>query len=199
MKYKSTIIVCILAVLFGATVTGYFACRCDRAPNATTSQYVAPPGWVAPPMETTPWLPFKKNVASEYTKEFPPGSKVVVIRPAKGPEIEIGILPDGKIVVPEGVKATVYEKRPALIKAQIRPFAGIGGVGPDLGVAVVAGIDVVRAWKVNIGVGCLITNDAVAGAAFAAYPLWRNIDLRVGGGYGSMGSVGFAGITIGIE
>jgi hypothetical protein len=198
MKYKGIIIVCILAVLFGAAVTGYLACRYNRSAVSQGGEQV-PPGWVTPLMETTPWLPFKKNVASEYTAEFPPGSKVVVIRPAKGPEIEIGILPDGKIVVPEGVEAKIYVKRPALIEAQIRPFIGVGGVGPELGVAVAAGIDVVRAWRVNIGVGCLISNEAVSGAAFAAYPLWRNVDLRVGGGYGSAGGVGFAGVTIGIE
>ena len=195
MKYKSTIIVCILAVLFGAAVTGYLACRCDRL----TQGAVSLEGWVSPLVETTPWLPFKKNKASEYTKEFPPGSKVVVVRPEKGPEIEIGILPDGQVVVPEGVKATVYEKRPSLITAQMRPFIGVGGVGPELGVAVAAGIDVLRVWRINLGVGALISNEAVAGAGFAAYPIWRNVDLRVGGGYGSAGGVGFAGVTLAIE
>ena len=201
LQVRTIIIVCVLAVLFGAAVTGYLACRYDRS-SGTTSQSVEgqpPPGWVAPSTETTPWLPFKKNVASKYTAEFPPGSKVVVVRPEKGPEIKIGILPDGQVVIPKGVKATIYEKRPALIKAQIRPFVGVGGVGPELGVAVAAGIDVIRIWKVNLGPGVLITNDAVAGAAFAAYPIWRNVDLRVGGGYGTNGGVGFAGITIGIE
>lgn len=198
MKYKGIIIVCLLAIIFGAAVTGYLACRCDRPGAVSQSGEDPPPGWVAPTTETTPWLPFKKNVASEYTAEFPPGSKVVVVK-HKGEQVEIGILPDGKIVVPEGVEAKVYVKRPALVEAQIRPFVGAGGVGPNLGVAVAAGIDVVRVWKVNLGVGALINNDAVAGAAFAAYPIWRNVDLRVGGGWGSAGGVGFAGITIAIE
>ncbi len=197
MQYKGIIIVCILAVLFGAAVTGVFMCRCDRlSETVSQSGEAPPPGWVAPPEVKTPWL--GKNVASEITREFPPGSKVVVVK-HKGEQVEIGILPSGEIVVPKGVEAKVYIKRPSLIKAQVRPFVGVGGVGPELGVAVAAGIDVVRVWKVNLGVGCLITNDAVAGAGFAAYPIWKNVDLRVGGGYGSGGSVGFAGVSIAIE
>ena len=56
-----------------------------------------------------------------------------------------------------------------------------------------------RVWEINLGIGALINNEAVAGAAFAAYPIWRNIDLRIGGGYGTAGGVGFAGVSIGIE
>lgn len=196
LKWRREIIIGIAALLL-IGVGVFLTCRCDRSTN-TAFQHSAPPGWKAPPMETTPWLPFKKNVASEYTKEFPPGSKVVVVK-HKGEQVEIGILPDGKIVVPEGVEAKVYVKRPSLIKAQIRPFIGVGGVGPELGVAVAAGIDVIRVWRVNLGPGVLINNEAVSGAGFAAVPIWRNIDLRVGGGYGSGGGVGFAGVTIAIE
>ena len=196
MRYR--IIIGAALLLIG--VAGYFACRCDRdvTSNMASQQGILPLGWEQVAIEKTSWLPFKKNVASEYTKEFPPGSKVVVVK-HKGEQVEIGILPGGEIVVPKGVEAKVYVKRPSLIKGQIRPFIGVGGVGPELGVAVAAGIDVIRVWRVNLGPGILITNDAVAGAGFAAYPIWRNIDLRVGGGYGSGGGVGFAGITIGIE
>ena len=200
MKWRREIIIAVVALLLiGAAVTGFIMCRCDRpgVPDGGASQYAIPPGWQAADYLKAPWL--GKNVASEYTAEFPPGSKVVVVETPKGETVRIGILPGGQVVVPEGTKATVYEKREAFIQAQVRPFIGAGAIGPELGVAAAVGVDVVRVWKVNLGLGALINDESVAGAGFVSYPVWRNVDARVGGGYGTAGGVGFAGVSIGIE
>ena len=197
LRAKQLIWAVVALLLIGAAVTGVIMCRCDRPGDGAAGQYAIPPGWQAAGYLKTPWL--GKNKASEYTAEFPPGSKVVVIETPKGETVEIGILPGGQIVTKEGVKATVYEKRGPFIQAQVRPFIGAGGIGPELGVAAAIGVDVVRVWKVNLGLGALINDEAVAGAGFVSYPVWRNVDARVGGGYGTAGGVGFAGVSIGIE
>lgn len=190
------------AFLAGAAVVGYIACRCDRPPGGAVSQSGEgrpPPGWVAPPESSTPWLPFATNKASEVTAGFPAGSKVVRLETESGEVVDVGILPGGQIVTREGVKATIFVKRPAVIAAQVRPFIGAGVIGPDLNYAVALGVDVLRVWNVNIGVGALVNDDAVAGAAFAAYPVWRNVDLRAGGGFGTAGSIGYFGASIAIK
>jgi len=202
MKWRREIIIATLALLLiGAAVVGVFTCRCDREAGESdrATQSAAPPGWVAPPTETTPFLPFKKNKASEYTAGFPAGSRVVVVETPKGETVEIGILPDGQVVTKEGTKATVYEKRAAFITPQIRPFIGAGAIGPELGVAAAVGVDLLRVWRVNLGLGALINDEAVAAAAFAAYPVWRNVDARVGGGYGTAGGIAAVVVSVGIE
>ena len=198
-KVRVLIYVVIGAFLLGAAVVGYIACRCDRAPTYAASQHFgAPPGWVAPTELTTPWLPFATNEASEVTAGFPAGSKVVRLELEGGEVVDVGILPGGQVVTREGIKATIFVKREALIAGQVRPFFGVGGVGPDPDYAVALGVDVLRVWKVNVGVGALINDDAVAGAAFAAYPVWRNVDVRAGGGFGTAGAVGYFGASIAI-
>jgi len=196
----SVLILAAVAVLLGAAGVFLLGRGCGDRPRSSAAQSgAAPPGWEAPPTETTPWLPFKKNKASEVTAGFPAGSKVVVVTTQNGEQVEVGILPDGEVVVPAGVTAVVYVKRPAVVAAQIRPFVGVGATGPGLSVAAAAGVDVVRVWRVNLGVGALFNSEAVAGAAFASTPIWRTVDARVGGGYGTAGTVGFAGVSIGIE
>ena len=203
MKFraKELIIAVVALLLLGAAVVGVFTCRCDKGTgeNARATQDAAPPGWIAPPTETTPFLPFKKNKASEYTAGFPAGSRVVVVETPKGETVEIGILPDGQVVTKEGTKATVYEKRAAFITPQIRPFIGAGAIGPELGVAAAVGVDLLRVWRVNLGLGALINDEAVAAAAFAAYPVWRNVDARIGGGYGTAGGIAAVVVSVGIE
>jgi len=198
----SVLILAAVAVLLGAAGMFLLGRGCGDRPRSSAAQSGGgniPAGQVKPPEQTTPWLPFKKNKASEYTAGFPAGSKVVVVTTQNGEQVEVGILPDGEVVVPEGTTAVVYVKRPAVVAAQIRPFVGVGATGPGLSVAAAAGVDVVRVWRVNLGVGALINSDAVAGAAFASTPIWRTVDARVGGGYGTAGAVGFAGVSIGIE
>ena len=198
LKAKYLIWAVVALLLIGAAVTGFIMCRCDRSGvPGSTMEYKIPPGWKQVAEIKTPLL--GKNKASEVTAEFSPGSRVVVIETPKGETVEIGILPGGQIVTREGVTATVYEKRGPFIQAQVRPFIGAGGIGPELGVAAAIGVDVVRVWKVNLGLGALINDEAVAGAGFVSYPVWRNVDARVGGGYGTAGGVGFAGVSIGIE
>jgi len=201
LPVKYLILGALALLLIGAAVVGVFTCRYDReaGENARATQSAAPPGWVAPPTETTPFLSFKKNKASDVTAGFPAGSRVVVVETPKGETVEIGILPDGQVVTKEGVKATIYEKRAAFIAPQIRPFIGAGAIGPELGVAAAVGVDLLRVWRVNLGLGALINDEAVAAAAFAAYPVWRNVDARIGGGYGTAGAAYFAGVSIGIE
>ena len=198
LTWRTKTIIWAVAVLLLIGVAVFLTCRCDRAGVLESAiQYKIPPGWQAANVLKTPLL--GKNKASEYTAEFPPGSRVVVVETPKGETVEIGILPGGQVVTREGVTATVYEKREAFVEAQVRPFIGAGAIGPELGVAAAIGVDVVRVWKVNLGLGALINDEAVAGAGFVSYPVWRNVDARVGGGYGTAGGVGFAGVSIGIE
>ena len=197
LKAKYLIWAVVALLLIGAAVTGFIMCRCDRGALSHTVTQLIPPGWKQVAEIKTPLL--GKNKASEVTAGFAPGSKVVVVETPKGETVEIGILPGGQIVTKEGVKATVYEKRGPFIQAQVRPFIGAGAIGPELGVAAAIGVDVVRVWKVNLGLGALINDEVVAGAGFVSYPVWRNVDARVGGGYGTAGGVGFAGVSKGIE
>ena len=51
----------------------------------------------------------------------------------------------------------------------------------------------------HTGPGICVDSKAVSGVLTGSYKVWRNLDLRAGGGYGTSGPVGFAGVTIGIE
>jgi len=196
-----------LILLVGLAVVGVVKCRCDRPGGGGAGQHGIPAGWYEPPTETTPFLPFKKNKASEYTAEFPPGSSVVVVTTQKGEQIEIGILPDGTVVVPDGVTAVVYEKRGRLINGEFRPFV-FGGLGLGGGYAG-GGVDLVRVWRLHGGVGAAATywpdgNDEtrdvdVGVIAKASVNVWRNLDLIGGGGYGTKGKMAFGGVELAIQ
>lgn len=189
----------ILAAVVLAGVVGWVIIGrgCGDQPQPPKTKAEAPPGREFAPVVETPLI--GRNVASERTRDYPPGSKVVVVKRPGVPEVEVGILPGGEVVVPEGVEATVYVKREAFAAAQVRPFVGVGVTGPELYAAGAVGVDFLRVWKVNLGAGALINDRAVAGAAFGAVPVWRNVDARVGGGYGTDGAVAFVGVSIGIE
>lgn len=201
-----------IGVILGAAVVGYVMCR--RRADAPRSAAVqpatprgSPPGWAAPPAErTTPAirriLPgYRPTRADVVLRPFPPGSRVVEVQPEKGPPVQVGILPGGDVVVPEGVKAVVYEKPPALIALEFRPWIGGGAAASaaEIDAAAAAGVDVVRAWRFHAGPGVVASRDNVAGVLTGGVTLWRNVDARVGGGYGLEGAVALVGVGIGIE
>lgn len=206
IKWPLAALVAVALIIVAAWAFLHFRGCGDRPAVPSSASQRIPDGWQAAPVVKTPWLPFKANEASEYTAEFPAGSRVVVVKTKDGQEVKIGVLPDGTIVGPVDVEytVTVYEKR-ALFQPEFRPYLGAGVIGagvigPD-GVtpAVAAGVDLLKIWRVNAGVGAVAGNDSIAVIASAAYPLWRNVDLRAGGGYGTPGGVGFVGASIGVE
>ena len=187
--------VVILLVAGGMLIRG---CGCGDQPQPSATQ--APPGWQPVPIQKTPIFPFKKNTASEKTEGFPAGSKVVVVETQNGEQVEVGILPGGEVVVPEGTTAVVYEKRPPIINAEFRPWLGGGAtVYPEVRPAAAVGVDVLRVWRVHTGPGVCVDSGAFSGVWTGSVGLWRNVDARAGGGYGTSGATGFAGVTIGIE
>ena len=201
MALKIAIPLAAVAVLLGAAWVFFLGRGCGDQPAATASQGGAPPGWVTPPTETTPWLPFKKNRASEVTAAFPAGSRVVEIETGGAATVQVAVLPGGEIVVPAGTTATVYVKRPPIINAEFRPWLGGGveGTPADVDPAIAAGVDLVRVWKLHAGPGVVASEDSVAGILSGAVSVWRNVDVRGGGGYGTAGAAGFVGVSIGIE
>ena len=197
-------VVIVALVLLGAAWMFFFGRGCGDEPRSSASQSGdIPPGWEFAAQQTTPLI--GKNKASEYTAAFPAGSKVVVVETQNGEQVEIGILPDGEVVVPKGTKATVYVKRPAIIAAECRPFI-FGGLGLGGGY-VGGGVDLVRVWRLHGGVGAAATywpneeeRDVDVGViAKASVNVWRNVDLVGGGGYGTAGEMAFGGVAVAIQ
>jgi hypothetical protein len=199
------------AVVVVATVAWVLLGRgCGDQPSApSTAGQRIPEGWQAAPVLKTPWLPFNENEASEYTREFPAGSKVIHVVTNKGEEIEIGILPDGTIVGPVDAEyeVIVYEKRPPLFALEARPVIG-GGLSTD-GLTGVAGVDVVRCWRIHAGPAVAVSywpddnkddrDVEVAAVGNVGFNAWRNIDIVAFGGYGTGGKTGGAGLEIAIK
>ncbi len=69
------------------------------------------------------------------------------------------------------------------------------------GPALLAGLDVVRAWRLHLGPGVALTlpDKDVAAVGAVGYSLWRNVDLRLAGGYGTAGGTAAVGVSLGIE
>lgn len=163
-------------------------------------------GWVAPPTEKPSTLfdrlnPLKKTPtpADKILKGWPAGTRVVEVGPSPKPTL-IAVPPSGEILTPKGtVNVTVYEKPKRNWGLEFRPFVGVGATGPDINVAAVAGVDVFKVSRLHTGPGVCVDSKAVSGVMTASYGLWRNVDVRVGGGYGTAGGMGFAGVSIGIE
>jgi hypothetical protein len=118
-----------------------------------------------------------------------------------GEEVELGILPGGEVAVPEGQPhaVTVYHKPEPSVALELRPFAGccLSVDGP----AAVAGVDVVRAWRLHAGPGVAVSfpDRDIPAVAAVGYNVWRNVDLRLAGGYGTAGGTAAVGVTVGIE
>lgn len=211
MKYTSIktfakpLIILAAIALLGAAGWFLLSRGCGDRPvgtgiNACPTETGAPPGWVTPPVEfTSRWPHLKKTPADAKLRGWPAGSRLVEVAvPPGAATVEVGILPDGEIVVPPGVAAVVYHKPPASIALELRPWLGAGvGLG---GLTAGAGVDALRLWRVHVGAG--LTYDYrrnVAGVLTTSYNVWRNVDLRVAGGYGTGDAAASALLTIGIE
>ena len=166
-----------------------------------------PPGWRTVEEERTSGAlqklsPFHRPTKADVVmREWPAGSRVVRVETEGGEEVELGILPGGEVAVPEGQphKVTVYHKPEAAVGLELRPFVG-AGLSTD-GPAVMAGVDVIRAWRLHLGPGVALTlpDKDVAAVGAVGYSLWRNVDLRLAGGYGTAGGTGAVGVSLGIE
>ena len=172
----------------------------------------APPGWSVAPVEETPLIenPMKKSKAGKETEGLAPGSTKIKGTTAQGSEFEVVVGPGGEVYVPPGYDVTVYKKRPALFALEARPWLGAGAEGHAAGIApaVASGLDVVRAGKFHGGPAGVVSwgrKDAdakpkvnVAGGVAGGYNVTRNVDLRVGGLYGTAGAAAFVGVDIAI-
>ena len=209
---KRIVILLAAGAVLGAAVVGYVTCRgCGGEPRSGAVQPATPketpPGWTAPPeKKTTPALKrilptYRPTRADVVLKPFPPGSRVVEVQPEGGPPIQVGILPGGEVVVPEGVKAVVYETPPAAIALEARPWVGGGAEASAMGVDIAGagGVDLVRVWRFHAGPGVVASRDNVAGVVAGGVNLWRNVDARAGGGYGLEGATAFVGVSIAIR
>jgi hypothetical protein len=105
------------------------------------------------------------------------------------------------VAVPEGQphEVSVYYKPEPNVVFELRPFvgAGLSTGGPN----VVAGIDVVRAWRLHAGAGAAVAfpDREVAAVGTLSYNVWRNVDVRLAGGYGTAGGFGAAGVSLAIQ
>lgn len=195
----------IVAVLLGRRlfIGGEGPARAPVGPRAE----VPPPGWAVVPEERTSSAAEKLNPLHRPTKadvimrDWPAGSRVVKVETEGGEEVEVGILPGGEVAVPEGQphEVVVYYKPEPAVAFEIRPFVGaaLGTTGP----AVVAGVDVVRAWRLHVGAGATVAfpDRDVAGVGTLSYNVWRNIDVRLAGGYGTAGATASVGVSVGVE
>lgn len=200
IRLKEIVIAAVGLLVLAAAVVGFIKCR-STPPAVSASQDYVPPGWNLTAVQKTPLL--GKNKASEYTGEFPAGSKVVVIETPKGEIVKVGILPGGQVVVPKGTKAVTYEKRPPLFAFEARPFVA-GGLGVG-GLYGAGGVDIIRLWKFHAGPAVAVSywpgdeNPEVGIVGKTSLNVWRNVDLAVMAGYGTEGEMAAGGIEIAIQ
>jgi len=196
------------AVIIAALVIRSFFPRGEGPPRPPAREAAQPPpGWRVAEEERTSSAVEKLNPfhrpteADEVMRGWPAGSRVVKIETEGGEEVELGILPGGEVAVPEGQphKVTVYHKPEPTVALELRPFvgAGLGTSGP----AVMAGVDVVRASRLHAGLGVAVAfpDKDVAAVGTVGCNVWRNVDLRLAGGYGTAGGVAAAGVSLAIE
>ena len=168
---------------------------------------VPPPGWAVAAEERTSSAVEQINPLHRPTeadvimRDWPAGSRVVKVETEGGEEVELGILPGGEVAVPEGQphEVTVYYKPEPAVALELRPFVGVG-LSID-GPAAVAGVDVVRAWRLHAGAGAAVAfpERDIAAVGTLSYNVWRNVDVRLAGGYGTAGGFGAAGVTLAVE
>ena len=178
-----------------------------RGPAGNRAE-VPPPGWAVAPEERTSSAVEKLNPLHRPTKadaimrDWPAGSRVVKIETEGGEEVELGILPGGEVAVPEGQphKVTAYYKPEPAIALEMRPFVGAGvSLGGDA--CAMAGVDVARAWRLHLGLGAAASfpDKEIAAVGTLGYSVWRNVDVRLAGGYGTAGGVAAVGVSVGVE
>lgn len=197
-----------VAVIIVALAIRWFFTRGD-GPAAPPGRPAAapPPGWRTVEEERTSGAlqklsPFHRPTKADVAmREWPAGSRVIRVETEGGEEVEVGILPGGEVAVPEGQphKVTIYHKPEPAVALELRPFVG-AGLSTD-GPALMAGVDVLRAWRLHLGPGVAVafTDRDVAALGAAGVNLWRNVDLRLAGGYGTAGRVAAVGLSLAIE
>ncbi len=208
LKRLAVPLLIIVVVVMGAVAIRWLFTRGEgpaRAPARAADQ--PPPGWrVADDVRTSSALQrlnplHRPTEADVIMRDWPAGSRVVRIETEGGEEIELGILPGGEVAVPEGRPhaVTVYHKPERAVALELRPFVG-AGLSID-GPAVVAGVDVVRAWRLHLGPGVAVAfpDREVAAVGSLGVNLWRNVDVRLAGGYGTAGGTAAVGVTLAIE
>lgn len=141
-----------------------------------------------------------KTRAEELTAGLPGGTEVYEVKTAEGEQI--GLIyrtPKGETYKEGELQVGAYRAPTPLVAVEFRPHVG-GGLGLG-GVAAVAGVDVVRAWRVHLGPGVAVDCPAknVAAVGTVGIKLWRNVDLRLAGGYGTKGAAAAAGVSLAIE
>lgn len=52
---------------------------------------------------------------------------------------------------------------------------------------------------IHTGPGVCVDSERFSGVWTASVGVWRNVEVRGAGGYGTSGGMGFAGVTVGIE
>jgi hypothetical protein len=198
----------VIAVIVAALVIKWLFARGvgdARAPGRQAEQ--PPPGWGVVAEERTSSALQRLNPLHRPTKadavmrDWPAGSRVVHVETEGGERVELGILPGGEVAVPEGQPhdVTVYHKPEPAVALELRPFVGAGlSTG---GPAVVAGVDVVRAWRLHLGPGVAVAfpDREVAAVGTLGYSVWRNVDARLAGGYGTAGGTAAVAVTLAIE
>ena len=198
----------IVAVIVAALVIKWLFARGEGAARAPGRQAERPPpGWGVVDEERTSSALQRLNPLHRPTKadavmrDWPAGSRVVHVETEGGERVELGILPGGEVAVPEGQphEVTVYHKPEPAVALELRPFVG-AGLSTD-GPAVVAGVDVVRAWRLHLGPGVAASfpDKEIAAVGTLAYNVWRNVDVRLAGGYGTAGGVAAVGVSVGVE
>ncbi|MEE9456175.1 MAG: hypothetical protein V3W11_03385 [bacterium] len=141
-----------------------------------------------------------KTRAEELTAGLPGGTEVYEVKTAEGEQV--GLIyrtPKGEIYKEGELQVGAYRAPTPLVAVEFRPHFG-GGLGLGGGTAV-AGVDVVRVWRVHLGPGVAVDYPAknVAAVGTAGIKLWRNVDLRLAGGYGTKGAAAAAGLSLAIE
>ncbi len=208
LKRLAVPLLIIVVVVMGAVAIRWLFTRGEgpaRAPARAADQ--PPPGWgVVAEERTSSALQrlnplYRPGEADEIMRDWPAGSRVVRIETEGGEEVEIGILPGGEVAVREGQphSVTVYHKPEPAVALELRPFVG-AGLSID-GPAVVAGVDVVRAWRLHLGPGVAVAfpDREVAAVGTLGVNLWRNVDVRLAGGYGTAGGTAAVGVSVGVE
>ncbi len=141
-----------------------------------------------------------KTRAEELTAGLPAGTEVYEVKgPGDEQTTRIYRTPEGEIYKEGESEVTASRAPEALAAVEFRPHVA-GGLGIG-GATAAAGVDVVRLWRVHLGPGAAVDYPAknVAAVGTAGIELWRNVDLRLAGGYGTKGAAAYLGASLAIE